>query len=36
MEVNVEQTDIGQKATGVNSHLPIRSFSDCSDSKALP
>lgn len=36
MEVNVEQTDNGLKATGVNSHLTIRSFSDCSDGKDFP
>lgn len=35
-EGNVEQTDNGLKATGANSQLTIRSFSDCSDGKDLP
>lgn len=34
--MEVEQTDNGLKGTGVNSHLSIRSFSDCSDGKDFP
>lgn len=34
--MEVEQTDNGLKGTGINSHLTIRSFSDCSNGKDFP